>query len=85
MFRNLIIAGAVALTFASVPAFAQGGGQGDNSEVTFCRTKIEQAELKYKSGTDTMPAASAKMIEEAKAAMAAGNATKCTVIMKDYK
>lgn len=91
MLRNILMASAFVMTVGSTAVFAQNGnsggqsGQGDNSEVTFCRTKIEQAELKYKSGTETMPATMSKLIDDAKAAMAAGNPTKCLSILNQIK
>jgi hypothetical protein len=84
MFRNIIMAGAFALTIASTPVFAQGGGgAGDNSSVQLCQTKLEQTELKYKSGTEKMPVAFAKAIEDAKASLAAGHPTKCLADLKE--
>jgi hypothetical protein len=82
--NKVSMAFALAVLLASGAAMAQSagsdGGKGDNSETTFCRNRLEQAQLRAQSMTDgSKQGELAKALQNAREAMSSGNSTKCLV------
>lgn len=82
--NKLSMAFSLAVLLASGSAMAQSGGsdggKGENSEVSVCRNRLEQAELRAKSMTDgSKQGELAQALQNAREAMMGGNPTKCLV------